>query len=469
MKLKKMSVILFTAALALLLVACGDSKSEADGTGAKEKVEVEVWGVNTLSIGSGNKEMIDAFNAAHDHIEIIAESSPTAPGYETQDLTKLVAAISAGAAPDVAVLNAPFIMEVAARHVLEPLNEYIDETGFDMNQFYQYTIDEMTFEDKIWGIPTGVDTRYLYYNKKHFEAAGLDPEKPPTTWDELLEYAEKLTITDDKGGLEQIGFIPNFGNSWLYLYLLQNGGQMVSEDGLTSTLNTPEVVEALEFMVEGYDLMGGAEKLNAYVTAFATQTGANDPMLTGEVSMIINGNWAVGTYARYGADMINDIGYAYAPTPTGDDFLTWSGGWAYGVPKGSEHPKEAFEVISWLATEGIIAGAVGRSEYNIKEGLLDIPGYCASKPINERLDEIYLSKIENPHIVEMINFGIEILDISNALPVHPVGQFMWAEHARAIDNAIYKKMTPQEALDLATKNCQVEIDKFWENYKEPTE
>ncbi len=440
--------------------------TEDDEAPSGEKVQVELWGVNTLTIGSGNEEMIAAFNEMSDTIEIVAESTPNAPGYETQDLTKLTAAIAAGDAPDIAVLNAPFIMEVAARNVLEPLDQYIDAAGFDMSQFYDYTITNMTFEDKIWGLPNGVDTRFLYYNKKLFEEAGLDPEAPPTTWEELLDYAELLTIESDSGDLEQIGFIPNYGNSWLYLYLLQNGGQMVSDDGLTATLNTPEVVEALEFMVEGYDRLGGAEMLNAYVSAYATATGADDPLLTGEVAMVINGNWAIETYARYGADMMDDIGYAYAPTPTGDDFVTWSGGWSYGMPKGAENTSEAFEVMAWLSTDGGIYRAEGISAYNQTEGLLDVPVYTASRPINDQLNDIYLTKMENPYIVEMITFGIDLLEESYALPAHPVGQYIWAEHARAIDNAIYRTdgMTAQDALDEANSNVQTEIDNFYANY-----
>ncbi len=445
-----------------------DTKAEEPKTETKtasgKPVEIKVWGINTMSVGSGSKEMIDAFNNTHDNIVIKAESTPNAGGYETQDLTKLTAAISAGNAPDVAVLNAPFIMEVASRNVLEPLDEVIARSGVDFNQFYEYTIKEMTFDGKIWGIPNGVDTRFLYYNKDHFAEAGLDPEQPPKTWDELLDYAVKLTKTDSSGEMSQIGFIPNFGNSWLYLYLLQNGGQFVSEDGKTCTLNDPKVVQALDFMVKGYDLVGGATKINSYVTAFNQQQGANDPFLKGQVSMIINGNWAIGTYARYGQDMMDKIGYAYAPTPTGTDFITWSGGWSYGIPKGCKNIDEAFEVATWLATEGVLEQAKGQSAYNKENGLLDIPPNCASKVINEELFKLYVDPMESQHIKDMLYFGMDILQNSYALPANPLGQLLWSEHARAIDNAIYKKMTSQEALDEATKKCQEEINQFWSSY-----
>lgn len=442
-----------------------DATKQDNNVPAKGKVKISVWGVNLLAVGSGNKEMVDAFNKTHNNIEIVAQSNPSAPGYETQDLTKLTAAIAAGNAPDVSVLNAPFIMEVASRDVLEPLDQYIIAAHFDMKDFYDYTVKEMTFNGKVWGIPNGVDTRFLYYNKKKFKEAGLDPEKPPKTWDELLQYSEKLTKRNSNGEFTQIGFIPNYGNSWLYLYMLQNGGRMVSDDGKTATLNSDKNIKALDFMVKGYDLLGGATKVNAYVEALNKQTGANDPLLTGKVAMVINGNWAIGTYARYGKDIINDIGFTYAPTPTGSDFITWSGGWSYGMPKGCKNPKEAFEVMTWLATDGAIEQSKGISKFNKKEGYLDIPAICASKSTNEKLFKTYVDPMENKHVKDMLYFGMDILDISFALPAHPCGQFIWAEHARAIDNAIYKKMTPEQALNEANTKTQAEIDKFWSSYK----
>ena len=485
MTFKRLIMLLTFTGLAFALTACGPNvpgqggaaagggQAAADGgeqaadaapelTGNRQ--QIIVWGVNTLAIGSGNEEMIDAWNSTHPDIEIITRSVPGAPGHETQDLTQLVAAIAAGDAPDVAVLNAPFIMEVAARGALESLNDVISRTGFDLSQFYEYTIVNMTFEDRIWGLPSGVDTRMLYFNKRLFEEAGLDPNSPPRTWEQLLDYSERLTIVEPNGELSQIGFIPNFGNSWLYLFMLQNGGQMVSDDGRTVTLNTPQVVEALEFMVRGYDLLGGAELVNAYVTAFAAQGGANHPLLTGEVAMIIDGNWAIGTYARFGADMIDDIGFTYAPTPTGTDFLTWSGGWAFGVPQGVRDMDAAFEVMSWLVTDGVLERNIGLSAYNEAEGLLNIPAFSASRIINAQLMDLYVNDVLPDHVQSMIRFGTDLLEISHALPAHPLGQQLWAEHSRAIDAAIYRTMTPQEALDEAVARLQPEVDEFWDTF-----
>lgn len=156
--------------LTLLLSAlCG-----ATVLAEEEKIEITIWGIDPTGVGDGNAEMIAALQAAFPQYEIKCEAMPASGGYDTQDLSKLTAAVAAGDPPDIAVLNAPFIMEVASRGMLEPINAYIEDLGIDLREtFYEYTIDEMTFQGDIWGLPSDTDCRILYYNKDMFEEAGL--------------------------------------------------------------------------------------------------------------------------------------------------------------------------------------------------------------------------------------------------------------------------------------------------------
>lgn len=91
--------------------------------------------------------------------------------------------------------------------------------------------------------------RVMYYNKKAYDAAGLDPEAPPTTWDEMTEHARALTIRDASGNVTQWGIgIPVSSNAehWLFGALVaQNGGRLSSEDGLHTLFDMPEVICAL--------------------------------------------------------------------------------------------------------------------------------------------------------------------------------------------------------------------------------
>ena len=447
----KLSLI---CALALLLTCVVG----LPGAVAEEKTEIVIWGVNPDDEIGGTTAMVEAMKEAFPQYELKFDAMPASGGYDTQDLSKLTAAVAAGNPPDIAVLNAPFIMEVASRDMLHPLNEYIEASGINMEEtFYAYTLDELTFQGEIWGLPSGTDDRILYYNKDMFAEAGLDPEAPPTTWAELLDYAELLTKTDADGNFEQIGFIPNFGNSWLYLYAIQNGGQFISDDDRTVTLNNPENVEALQFMVEGYDRLGGAEKINAYSSSFLS--AADDPFLRGQVAMVINGDWAISTYARYAPDMY--YGFAYATTPTGENFKTWSGGWGYGIMNGAAHPAEAFDVMFWMCTEGQIAKTAGQKVYNDANGLFTIPTLSACFATNDVLYDTYVKDFEYENVRNCFEFCVEALKTSMPLPVSPVGQMLWSYHAQAIDQAIYHEGEPQDILDEATVIVQQALDSFW--------
>ncbi|AZN43932.1 ABC transporter substrate-binding protein [Paenibacillus albus] len=465
--MKLLAKIAVPAILVTYLAGCGNSDQSNNSTANKNStsndssasgkvVEVVVWGIDPKAIGSGNKEMIDKFNETHPNIKLVPQAMPGSAGYDTQDLSKLTAAIAAGSPPDAAVLNGPFIMEVASRGILMPLNDLIDSSGLDMSRYYPYTVKEMSFKDQVWGLPSGMDDRVLFYNKDMFKQAGLDPEKPPTTWDELLDYSKKLTVTDGDS-FKQIGFIPNFGNSWFYLYAIQNNGKFLDDDGKKVLLNSPENVEALNFMVKGYDLLGGAKKANAYSSSF--QSGANDPFLSGKLGMVINGNWILSDLLRFSPNL--NFGVAMPPTPTGSDYKTWSGGWAYGVPKGAKHPKEAFEVIKWLTTEGPKYQAEGAAKYNETQGRTFIPNWTANIDLNEYLNKTYIEPLKNENVKNAIDFTVKAMEKSISLPVSPVGQLLWSEHARAIDEAIYHKGEPQAILDAATQKVQAELDKFW--------
>jgi sn-glycerol 3-phosphate transport system substrate-binding protein len=107
---------------------------------------------------------------------------------------------------------------------------------------------------KTWGIPFQRSTVVLYWNKDAFKAAGLDPEKAPATWDEMREFATKLTKRDASGNVSQWGIeIPSGGSFpyWLFQGLAtQNGAILMNEEGTKVTFDKPAVAEALQYWVD---------------------------------------------------------------------------------------------------------------------------------------------------------------------------------------------------------------------------
>jgi sn-glycerol 3-phosphate transport system substrate-binding protein len=106
---------------------------------------------------------------------------------------------------------------------------------------------------KTWGVPFQRSTVVLYWNKELFKEAGLDPNKPPATWAEMLAYAQKLTKRDASGNTTQWGIqVPSSGFPyWLFQgFTTQNGVELMNAAGDTTFYDKPEVIEALQFWVD---------------------------------------------------------------------------------------------------------------------------------------------------------------------------------------------------------------------------
>lgn len=449
-----------SAGLILLLIAL---TTLACASPIYAKTKVTVWGLNPLSVGSGNKEMIDAFNESHPDIELVPQSTPGTGGYATQDVSKLLAAIASGNPPDVTWLDRFTAAQFASRNALQPIDEYVAKSNLDLDNYFPYTINELQFLDRIWGLPWDTDTRLLYWNRDVFREVGLDPENPPRTWNDLILYSDKITRIDESGKFQRIGYIPLFGNGMLYQYNFSNGAEIMSADGRKALLNAPEMVQALEFVADFYKRLGGAEIVNAYKSTF--QGEANDPFLIGQVGMILNTNNAVQGYARYNPRL--DYGAALPPAPSGKPQVTWSGGWCYAIPRGAKHPEEAFEVIRWLTTEGWKYKEAGAAVYTEERGSdFHIPFPPAYRPTSDYLIDKYVTPIENETIKKAVLAGIGAMDSSMARPVSPVGEVMHVELGRAHDRAIYGEMSPAQALEYANRVVQRELDKFWQKFEQ---
>ena len=189
---------------------------------------------------------------------------------------KLMTAIVGNTPPDVINQDRFTIGDWASRDTFVDLTSLINRdrskpNGIRPEDYYVPCWKEACYKGKVYAIPNSTDDRFLFYNKTLFAEAGLDPNKPPRTWSELLAYSQKLTSKDTDGSIKRIGFIPNWGNSWLYLYSWQAGGEFMSPDGRKCTMNNPDSVHALEYMVSIYDKLGGAQKVDQFQSGFQSR------------------------------------------------------------------------------------------------------------------------------------------------------------------------------------------------------
>lgn len=179
--------------------------------------------------------------------------------------------------------------------------------------------------DGVYYVPSSVDTFVMYYNKDVFTAAGLDPETPPTTWDELLAAVQTIY---EKTGLPGIGIPAITGSEVLEefvgLFVNQATDAAILDSSSAPQFNTAEGLEALTFV----------ESLSKYAQTSPTEYGRGELralLRDGQVGIIFDGPWAVPTFkAAYGDDLDNSvIGIASVPLAANGKQIDWAGtnGW----------------------------------------------------------------------------------------------------------------------------------------------
>lgn len=443
-------------------------------------------------------QMIRDFEQLHQgRIKVIMGQSASIN--KTNDPQRLLCAVAGGDPPDVVFFDRFAVGEWAGRKAFLCLQEYYErdqrerpDDPFTLyaEQFYEPCWQESLFEGKLYAVAQDTDVRAMYYNMDLFEkyaeplkAAGcVDPDNPnkvgsPRTWEQLLAATKIITSRDSDGKLSQIGFLPQsmrFANSWLYIYGWLNGGEFMSPDGLTCTLNAPEIVEALAFMTNLYDSMGGAEEVAAFESSAA---GTDlDPFMAGKIGMHIH----VDAYIKDIADKRRDMnfGVTLAPAPEGKRRLGWSGGWAYVIPAGSEHPDEAWELVRYLSSQRAYKVRMdARQRLANAAGTSFLPRMSARKDITEWGMKHYV--FDNPTIEPKFKEALRVF-VEDAMPeakfrpVSPVGQILWNKQVWAMEGGIYKrfdktdvKRNAQIALDKATADVQRELDRFYKPEKHP--
>lgn len=196
-----------------------------------ESVTVEFWTLSLSTFSNYINSVIDTFEAANPDIKINWVDVP----YDAFQ-QKLIASIASGNPPDLVNMNTPWAIDFAAQDALSPIDEFVtevDKYGYLANYWEATVID-----GKSYAIPWYLSPQIMLYNKQIFEEAGLDPNVPPKTWDEIIEYSR---IIKEKTGL--YGYQPNIV---AHIDLQEEGVPLISADGTKAIVNTPDAITKLK-------------------------------------------------------------------------------------------------------------------------------------------------------------------------------------------------------------------------------
>lgn len=220
--------------------------SGAMSVASMANAETELTMYYPIAVGGALTQVVDGivadFEAANPDISVTAVYS----GNYDDTRVRALSALNAGEPAQLAVMFSIDAYDLIEQDLIVAFDDVIqtDAEKAWLGSFYPALMANGVIEGKTWGIPFQRSTIVAYYNKDKFRAAGLDPEKAPTTWDELIDMGKALT-GDGTYGL----MIPSTGYPyWMFQALaIQNGKELMSNDGLTTYFNDDAVVDTLKF------------------------------------------------------------------------------------------------------------------------------------------------------------------------------------------------------------------------------
>lgn len=417
MKAKKLLAGVMTMMMvAGMLTGCGNTSSTTDAVSEKaastettedsasaDIQDVTIWYYwETEGHQVALSKIIDDYNASQDTYKVTAKYVPFA------DFKKqLSIGASAAELPDIAILDSPDHASYVDMGIFE------DITGkFDVSNYYEGTVNSCTVDDKLYGVPFGVNCLALYYNKDLLDAAGCTV---PTTWDELDETAKKLT-SDNVTGLALCS-VQNEEGTFNFMPWVWSTGASSYE------INSEGGIKSLAFLKKLVD-----DKVMSSECINWTQGDVMNQFISGNVAMMENGPWQIPTMQQEAPD----LNWGVTLLPKDKDYASVLGGENYAVIK-----------------DGNEEGALAFLEYATEETqvkyMMDAFGYIsADKTIASNQFEG-----DSPYapFVEELNY---------AQPRGPLAE--WPSVSDAISLAFNKVITGEAEPEEAAEEAQATID-----------
>jgi multiple sugar transport system substrate-binding protein len=312
------------AAGLLALTGCS-----AGGASDGATTEVTIWHYWDGTNADTFDQMVEEYNASHPDVKVTASNVPNA-----DFLTKLRASATSKTLPDIAIGDLIWVPQIEQMGGLADLTGLIpDETLSDINPALT---SFGTIDGSQVSVPVSANNLAYMYNKTLFAEAGLDPEQPPATWEELMADGKAVLEKTGKPGYDLYTEAGDSGEglTWNFqVNLWQAGGAFLTEDNSAAAFNTPEGAEALQFWV---DLIESGVSPYAKWGEFEKGQGGSAQ----------EGSWMVGIWA---ADPPFDFGVGKAPYPSDGEPATNLGGEQAMVFDNSDaESKAAADFLAWF-------------------------------------------------------------------------------------------------------------------------
>ncbi len=348
---------------------------------------------------------------------------------------RALSAIKSGQPAQLSVLFSIDVYELIEQDLIIPFDDAIstDDERAWLKSFYPALMANGQVDGKTWGIPFQRSTIVLYYNKNAFKEAGLDPNAPPKTWDEMVKIGKALT-KDGRYGL----MVPSTGYPyWVFqAFAIQNGIELMHSGGTQVSFDKPEAIEALQFWrslaAEHKIMPEGAIEWGTLRQAFTQGTTAMMWHTTGNLT-------AVKNEAKF------DFGVAMLPANKRPGSPTGGGNFYLFKGASKEEQKAALTFVRWMTAPEQAA------RWSIATG------YVGVSPASYDTDALKSYAKEFPQAL-----------VARDQLEHAVAEFSTNATGRvreALSNAVQAALTGRQTPEAALKSAQEAADRLLKPYR----
>lgn len=386
------------------------------------------------------KALIAEFNQSQN--EVYVRTVPI--GYNAL-MEKILTSTAGAAPPDVCSLDGGMLAQLAPHGLFLPLDDLFAETpSLNKDEFLPHIWQMVFFDGHVWAVPTTTDAYCLIWNKAAFRRAGLDPERPPQTIAELEDYAARLTLRNEAGMIEQMGFLPWLPWDQSTMWGILFGGEWYNEaTGRVEIASDPAIIASFawqqSFAIDPSGRTPSApyamdpRRIAAFTKGLGDYMSANNPFYAGKVAMISEGEWQVTFIPKYAPGL--EWGVAPIPQPEGAPLR------AFGqvcvtdvIPATSRNPDAAKAFLRWFYSPRQDGRPSPASDYN--HAIHNIPPR-REEAMQDRFDEHPKFRV----FVEELLYKPAV-----PMPTTPVMQFYSDQLERHREQVTAWLMTPEEAV-----------------------
>lgn len=314
--------------------AATTAPAQATTAPAAGATKIEFWSLLTGQLGDRLQAQIDEYNASQDKVQIVNVNQG---GYD-QLQAKLLAAVAAGNPPVVTMVDYKNVPFYAQQGVFEPISTFASQD--DMKDFIPGLLTDLTYHGQVYALPFNRSTQGLYYNKDLFKAAGLDPDKPPATWEEVIEDSKKISDP----AKNQYGIYSTGNMQWYFEPIVDQYGGKISNDDCEFIFNDDAGIKAAKM------LQGMVEDKLAVAPSVLTGTWDQQAVefVQGKVAMM---RQSTAVQGYIGNTVKFDWGFAPFPGgPAGRAVTSGGGNLAISAKATPEQKAAAWDFVKFLTS-----------------------------------------------------------------------------------------------------------------------